>query len=486
MKKLVLFFSIFVFMALSVSGQNLRAYLSYSIFNTPDDEPYVETYLTVNGKSVEYKQLEDGSFQGTIDVQIIFSLGDSIVNFAKYDLSGPVVADTSFVDLNMLDVQRYGLPEGEYNIEIKLRDKNSDRKEMVSKDQFVIDFPDDELVFSDIELLSSYEKSDEASPLAKNGYLLTPGVFNYYPQSINSVQFYIELYNTTPVLGDDAFLITYFIRPFESDKILDQYVIRKRVKPTSVLPILSTFDISELPSGNYLLVVEARNRVNELLASKESFFQRYNPGAQFNLANLQILNTQNTFVERIQSRDTLLTLIDYLSPISTDIEKAYAESQLETAEIDELRRYFLNFWLERDKLNPEAAWSDYYLRVLQANKNFKSVASAGYKTDRGRVYLQYGQPNVISEHYFEPAAYPYEIWHFYQLGHQRDKKFVFYTHDNVTNDFQLIHSNAVGELSNYRWQTIVYRRTWDPNSVDDAIIPSTWGSKANESYIQPF
>ncbi len=486
MKKLVLLISSIAFFTFSTYAQDLRAYLSYSIFNTPDNEPYVETYLTVNGKSVAYKQLEDGSYQGTVDVQIIFSKGDSIVNYAKYNLSGPSVSDTNAMDLNMLDVQRYGLPEGEYNVEIKLKDKNRDQKEIVSNDKFVIDFPVDEVVFSDVELLSSYEKSDEVSPLSKNGYLLTPGIFNYYPASIGNIHFYMELYNTVPVIGDDAFLISYYIRPFESEKILDEYIIRKRVKSSAVLPVLGSFDISGLPSGNYLLVVEARNRNNELLSTKETFFQRYNPGAQFNLNNLQVLNTQNTFVDKIRSRDTLQKFIDYLTPISTDIERSYANNQMETAEMDELRRYFLNFWLERNNLDPESAWNDYYLRVMQVNKNFKSVASEGYKTDRGRVYLQYGQPNVISEQYFEPAAYPYEIWHYYQLGQQRDKKFVFYTHDIVTNDFQLIHSNAVGELNNYRWQTIIYRRTWDPNSIDDAIIPTTWGSKATESYKQPW
>jgi len=33
---------------------------------------------------------------------------------------------------------------------------------------------------------------------------------------------------------------------------------------------------------------------------------------------------------------------------------------------------------------------------------------------------------------------------------------------------------------------LFYRRTWDPNSIDDAIIPSTWGSKATQSYKQPW
>lgn len=486
MKKLTFFLAFFTLLSLSCTGQSLQAYLSYSAFSTPDHNSYIETYLTVNGNSINYTKLPDGNYQGTIDVQILFKIGDSIVNYAKYDLSGPVISDTVKEKVNMLDVQRYALPNGEYNIEISLSDKNSDQEPTISYDSFTIDFFEDKMDFSDIELLSSYAKSDKNGILEKNGYDLIPYVFNYYPESANVLSFYAELYNSKTELGENPFLLNYYVRPFEVDKKLDKYFLRKRVNPEPVNVLLSKFDIGELPSGNYLLVLEARSRTNELLTRKEIFFQRYNPSSQFNLTNLLVLNTKNTFVEKITSRDTLETYIQYLTPISTDIERRYSENQLKTAGIEELRKYFLSFWMERDKLNPEIAWNDYLIRVKQANKNFESVAIEGYRTDRGRVYLQYGQPNIISEQYFEPAAYPYEIWHYYQLGKQHDKKFVFYTHDLVTNDFQLIHSNAVGELNNYRWETIIYKRTWDPHSIDDAIIPSAWGSKATQTYKQPW
>ncbi len=69
-----------------------------------------------------------------------------------------------------------------------------------------------------------------------------------------------------------------------------------------------------------------------------------------------------------------------------------------------------------------------------------------------------------------------EIWQYYNLPDgQRNKKFVFYTIDIVTNDFQLVHSDAIGETSNYRWQVEIYKRTylrlklsdnWDNNNWD--------------------
>lgn len=231
MKKFVLYLVGFVILSLTGNSQNLRAYLSYSIFNTPLNDPYVETYLTINGNSIGYLKLDEGGYQGTVEVQILFKIGDSIVNYAKYELLGPIIEDTMEKNVDFIDVQRYALPEGEYNVEVTLNDKNSDHVQEPSFDKFSIEFPDDEMVFSDIELLSSYKESVEEGVLRKNGYELTPYIFNYYPQIYKKLSFYVELYNSKVVLGDDPFLVTSYIRPFEVDKKLDLYFHRKRANP---------------------------------------------------------------------------------------------------------------------------------------------------------------------------------------------------------------------------------------------------------------
>jgi hypothetical protein len=44
---------------------------------------------------------------------------------------------------------------------------------------------------------------------------------------------------------------------------------------------------------------------------------------------------------------------------------------------------------------------------------------------------------------------------------------------------------VVGELANYHWQRQLYSRTWDPYSIDDVIVPNSYGSFATDYYIQP-
>ena len=167
----------------SLSGQNVRAYLNYAAFNTPDNNPYLETYLNVDGQSIQYQQLPNGNWQGQINIQVIFTMNDSIVDFAKYNLFSPETKDT-INQTNMIDVQRYPLPQGKYKMLLTLIDHLKPADTVSSMVEIEVDFPTGQMQFSDIELLSSF-KQGGSGPMLKNGYTLTPFVFNYFPQKEN-------------------------------------------------------------------------------------------------------------------------------------------------------------------------------------------------------------------------------------------------------------------------------------------------------------
>ncbi len=477
---------IILFLNVNLFADGLKAYLSYASFYTLDGKCYVETYLSVNGNSVKYVKSPDGKWYGKVNIQIIFTKNDSIVNFNKYELKSPPREDTLSPALNFLDVQRYALNPDKYKLSLKISDANTQEKPFEVTTEISTIFPSDSICFSDIEYISEYHKADKETLLEKNGYTILPYVFNYYPETVNKLSFYAEIYNANLTLNESSFALYTYIRPYEIENKLDQYFQFKRMKAEPVSPVLKTFDISKLPSGNYLLVLEARDKTNKLIAKKESFFQRYNPDVEFNLSTLLTSNTDNTFIGNIHNKDTLIQYIKYTLPVSTDFERKYAESIINKGDMETLKKYFLNFWFTRDKTNPEKAWFEYKKLVDYANKKFKSVTRDGYSTDRGRIFLQYGQPDVVSQNYNEPAAYPYEIWHYYKLNDQRNKKFVFYTRDIVTNDFVLIHSDAIGELSNYQWQYIVYKRVLAPANVSDKVNqPDAWGNKSTDYYYHP-
>ena len=482
-KTLIIFLFFFSYFS---DAKNLNGFLSYSTFLSPVDGPYVETYLSIVGSSVNYIKLENSLFQGTIEVTMIFRNDDEIVDFSKYEILSPEVEDTSNINFSFIDQQRFLLPNGDYNFEIIISDKNEDKEPYITTEPIMVDFPADSISLSDIQLVKSFTKTDKPNILTKSGFDLVPNVYNFYPASENEITFYSEVYNADKLFGENGpYLVSYFIESFNTGTKINFLEKFKREKASPVNVVFNKFNFSRLPGGDYSLVVEVRDRENVLHASKKIFFQRSNPNIEFEVNDINDIIVQNTFAARITNKDTLAEYIRSLEPIASQFEASFTENLMKDADLKTMQQFFYNFWFSRNEKNPEEAWKKYAIEVRKVNQAFSTQIHKGYETDRGRVYLRYGPPNHIADSHYEPSAYPYEIWHYYVLGTQRNKKFVFATQDLVTNNFILIHSDALGELSNYRWQYELHKRNFEPNNLDVFKVPSQWGSKAEDYFNNP-
>lgn len=469
----------------AIAGNGLRANLSFCSFLSPQDGPFLETYLSVNAATLSLQPVE-GGFAGSVEVMMIIKKGEKIADFRKYELKSPVIEDTNQIAVNFIDQQRFVLDSGTYLYEISIRDLKANGPAITHSQEIRISFPEGSVSLSGIQLLDSYRKSTEQGILTKSGFDLIPYVFNFYPESVDRIRFYLEIYGTEKAFGEGGgFLVNQFVQGYETGEPVKELQRRTRQKAAQVVPMLQEFDLSRLPSGNYNLVTEVRNAQNEIIANGEVFFQRMNPNVQLSLDDIRVLDVRSSFVEGFNNTDSLSSYIRSLQPISSEMERVFAENHLASADLALMQQYFLNFWLSRDELNPRAAWEEYYSRVKHVDLHFSTLIKHGYETDRGIVYLKYGPPNTISESHHEPSAYPYEIWHYYELRQQRNKKFVFCSRDNVTNDFELIHSDAMGEISNYRWQIDVMRRTTDGFDLDQRNTESHWGGKIDTYYRDP-
>ena len=468
-------------------AQKMNAYLSYASFSSPESGPYIETYLTVEGNSVAYVKNSSGKYQATIQVIMLFRKGVDIVNYDKYELNSPEVEDSVQAKFSFIDQQRYTLSNGEYEFEIQIWDKNSDAKPFINIQPLLIEYPSNKVSVSGIQLLASYSKTENPGILTKNGYDLIPYIFNYYPEKINKISFYAEIYNTSAVLGaGEKYLITYYLEATGHDKPLAKFVSQKKETTAQVNVLFSEFDISELPSGNYNLVVEAKDKQNNLIGLNRIFLMRSNPKIQIKLDDISQLDIANTFVNQFDNIDTLREYIKYLVPIASEQEISFAQVHLATSDLKTLQKFFYKFWIERNELEPEREWLNYLSEVNKVNYAYSTPILKGYESDRGRVYLKYGPPNAISESYDEPATYPYEIWHYYVIKDgQRNKKFVFYSRDIVTNDFQLLHSDVTGELSNYRWQYVLYSRVDAGYNIEKGVSEDSWGGNSKKYFDLP-
>ena len=489
-KNLVLLITLLLSAMHLYANPGIRVYFAHNTFWAPNDDPYLETYLQFDASSLRFVPVNINEYKATVEILLVFNHNDQIIEFRKYELNSPAVTDTLQTDFSFLDQQRFLLPAGSYQLDITLNDINSDSQKLNHTEIIDIEANDNFIFLSSIQLAERIEPAQEPGMLTKSGYNIYPYVDFFYPESLNAILFYTEVYNVAKALGEnEGFLITSSVESFETRRVLSDYTRFKRENAKQVNVLLNTKDISSLPTGNYFLVVDVRNRNNEILASNRVFFQRSNPGVRPNMAAFQNMDVHNTFAEHIVNRDSLSYFLKALAPISSYTDREFVYNLANTGDIRKMQQYFYHFWLQRDPLNPAEAWKNYYIELCRADANFRTMVRRGYATDRGRIYLQYGPPNSINKDYDDPAAYPYEIWHYYSINGQSNKRFVFYSRDIATNDFNLIHSDMRGEIYNPRWKTVVVSRKeyWQVDYDEDQRRPwdRTWGSRIHDYYAEP-
>lgn len=471
-----------------VNAKHLKPYLSTTTYCVPGMTPFVENAIAIDNRSAVYKEFEPGKFKATVEIQTIFRQEEKICAFSKIALDSPVVTDTAKLDGAFIDQQRFSLPNGEYQMEISIKDMNGGEALPVEAMNVEVNYPDDTPAISDILLFDSYSKAEKQTACSKSGFDFLPRVYPFYGANEDKLHYYAEVYNSDKLYEEGKFLVNYYIETAESSNRMQNYYFNKRFDVNKVNVLLNTIDISELPSGNYYLVVEMRDRSNELICSKSWFFQRSNPDLAFDMEDLAGVNVANTFVGNITEIDTLRKYIRYLDPLCTELERSYCSNLVKGEDVKTMQQFLFNFWGKRSPMNPKQGFDDYLAAVKRVNMSFGTTAFPGYRSDRGYVFLKYGQPDKIMEVPDEPAARPYEIWHYYQVANQRDKKFVFMAPDRSTNDYQLIHSNMVGEINNPRWPMEIYQSVYGQGydqGVDQTEYERGWGSHAVELYNNP-
>jgi GWxTD domain-containing protein len=358
---------------------------------------------------------------------------------------------------------------------------NAEDNQFKINDIIRIDFPENMLSFSGIQILEDYYESTEESILTKNSIDLIPYVSNFFPGNINSIKFYTELYNSKKVISDD-FLIRYYIKEDESGKTIPNIARFKRMSAEKYLPILGELNIESLPSGNYQLVIEVLDKDNKKRKEVSYFFQRSKPLDPIDFEKLETFEMNQMFTGNMEHPDSLTNYIKSLRPIANEREKQFIDRKIKSSDVKIKQRFFYSFWFDRNPGDPGNEWDVYYKQVKLSDKLFGTRIKKGFESDRGRVFLAYGSPDDTYQSGHEPSAYPYEIWSFYKIQNQRNKKFVFYNPNLAGNDYELLHSNLRGELQTPNWHRILNKRNNDLYNQDVMQSDDQWGNRALEYY----
>lgn len=473
-----LFFSSFYCSSIDFNTQVFK-------FNNEKKESYIEVFYMISGKSVNYIQKQEFLEASVSTTLSIFSLDSNLIFADKYNLVAPNCKDSTEIK-DFIDVQRIPIKEGNYFLVLELSDNNNVENNSRKKINFSIKSMNKIVEINTIQLIESSSKTISTNKFSKSGFDIIPIIGNYYfPPYRKEIKFYSEIH--TDIINNEDLLLMYYIESNGKRVPLNKYSSFKKEKAKKIIPLLSSFNIENLPSGNYNLTIEVKNRSLEILDKKSIFFQRNNPISDISLEDIYSIDVSNTFTSKFSDLNVLKQYINALYPISTRSERRYQENQLNLQNLEFMQQYFYSFWKNRDYLAPEQAWNEYLEKINYVNEKFGTLIQKGFETDRGRVYLEYGEANTIDSRINDPNDFPYEIWQYYNLKNQNNKIFVFIMENASTNNYSLVHSTATGEIYNEKWIYLVNRVRNQSNFdiTGDGILPNNnnFGEHINSNTI---
>lgn len=468
----------------SAEAFSINVLFDKAVFWSPATGPYIENYLEIKGHSVRFVPTEtEGQYQATVEVTYIFEKEGSISNYQKFLVKSPYITDTVKGIVDFLDQNRIALDPGDYTLKINVKDVNDTANAAKTEHTFSVQPPMEEVALSDLLFVASKEKTTSDNPLAKSGLYMVPDISGYMDGEDSLLVFYTEIYNTEAVLGEEQpFVFISGIIDEDKKLVLPSYQGAQRLKSAEVVPALKTYDLSGLPTGNYRLYVEVRDRDNKVIAERNTIFQRYNPG----LATDFSLDEYNqSFVQEMKDIDSLKSMLYCMRFTSSDAEEKRINALMKSESQEELKSFFYTFWHERNPQDPESEWLEYHGMINIVDQEFTTPYKHGCQTDRGRVYLEYGKPNTVFNRPSDPSYYPYQIWHYYNTHKQSNAKFVFYDRSLTGRNYDLLHSNVFGELNDYQWEQRLQQRIGFPNTNDEVAPPNNYGSPARQFWDNP-
>jgi GWxTD domain-containing protein len=473
----VTFCLIWTFLLSHTGWARLSASLDYYIFPT-ENGGRVLFLLGVDGASLQYRKVP-GGLQGSTAMAMV--VNDSTRNFVadRSDYNSPILPDSLSRFQTFSCSRVVALPPGYYQVQIVLFDALSTdtSRERISLD---ITIPDQEKKggMSDLLLLEARNLKPGVPILQQDARGFRPSDFFAPTDSILS--FYGELYgvhNFFPM--GTPFISRVRILDQNTNQSLDEFGRMKRTRAGAFSAIRMDINIGQLPSGNFLLVWDIIDSTGKIISRINRPIKRSNQAVSRNGVPLEIRELEGQFLK--MSLEEARHLTASLFPIATRSEQNTLEYISKKGKPDEIARYQQEFWERRDKANPMNPFSIYKERIAAADAKYGTQTMKGYQTERGRVFLQYGPPNIVENEYSDRNrkamqnlnTIPYEVWYYYSLEtpvKQNDVMFVFVQQNRGNYNYRLLHSSGIGEVRNNEWRKWVETNAtynWDRMDPND-------------------
>ncbi|MCI0693376.1 GWxTD domain-containing protein [candidate division KSB1 bacterium] len=424
--------------------------LDYARFRNDAQSGYLEIYYAFYPNLLHYNFSENAYRAG---IKLNAKLVDKATQAAVFEqkmLLPVIITDTSSAAYRFPLTTQTGhvVPFGEYTLTVAASDSlNPAQRDSLSLPLSLKAFSET-VAISDLELCSRIQSSSDKEALFfKNSLEVIPNPALVFGVATHPMLFnYVELYNLNPatmymlkseIVASDGRVVK------EAAKT-KKYTVKNGVEVGSMV-------VTAVPPGRYTFRLSLLDENAYELARSEKTFFTYNPHlqAQASASGGGAVPFQAVQLSGLSAAE-LDAEFQHVKYVATGEEiKMYAQIQSETGK----REFLARFWAEVEAGRLERAGvkrTEYLRRVAAANQHYTFLNKEGWRTDRGRVLILYGDPDHVVRVPSEGSSKPYQTWYYYGL--EKGAEFIFV--DRLGNgDFQLVHSTKRGELQDENWQS---------------------------------
>ncbi|MGH7493478.1 MAG: GWxTD domain-containing protein [bacterium] len=409
---------------------------------------YLEVYYGFYPQLLTYHH-SDGKFHGGVKLHSrilkmpareAVASKKSVFKISEADTAGawyhyPFITQNGFV-----------LPHGEYELEVTAEDSLGQERRAAMNLPLKIEAYAASATSSDLELCKSITASNKKDDLFfKNAHEVVPLPGLVFGATTAPVVYhYLELYNLQAAM------------PYRIKTLVikdDGAVARESVKPRKFnvrhAMEMGTTNIMALPSGKYAFRMVLIDSSDQALHQTEKTFFVYNPQIQPQAGPAAPLPA---FGALSGITDEQLTSEFRQAQYLATKDEVKLFGKLENAEGK--REFLSKFWEEVEQGRRDffpIRRSEYLRRVRIVNDRYGALSKDGWQTNRGRIYLLYGEPDEI-ERFDSQGVKPHEIWSYFSI--ENGVEFVFVNRFG-TNDYELVHSTKRGELRDPDWRRIL-------------------------------
>lgn len=419
--------------------------VDYACFRYDDEQLYVEIYYDIPRNQLQF-ELEDSVRVARFDIEGAIFKEDSLIH--TYQWTGQsVLADSARRNDLLFTTTNFLLPPGHYRYVTTLHEPATGK---AGKQTFTLDLSSidtDSLTVSDIELAYAISLDTSQTAFTKNQYRVIPNASRIYSLQTPVLYFYAEIYNLSEQ-PDSNYAVEYTI--LNSDgSVYRSYPEKVRKKPGTSLVEVGAVNVVTFPRGTYELQLKVHDAGDGAMATARKKFFVYREEAAPPPVAERPAGVSHALYTQLQ--DAPLKQLNEEFDSAAFMASEEERQLFRTLDLEAKRTFMMQFWAKRD-FDPQTARNEarqqHVARMHYANQHFGGVKK-GWKSDRGRVLLEYGEPDEIERHPSSGDVRPYEIWRYFDI--EGGVLFVFVDRTGLS-DLELVHSDARGEIYDPDWE----------------------------------